>query len=236
MIREAIDRIIELNRPEVIEIDNRKYSPSGLNRILDPIPEMLKIHTLTGLVDYYKKFIDKDDEKTPIAIHVVSHNQVDIIGSLKGAFLVRPCFLTAINEKPSYQFGNRDPLETFIVRIQSMFVQDETTALILKLVSNLKQEDSINNADDGVSQEVTIKTGIAKVEDVTLPNPVTLKPYRTFLEVEQPESKFVFRMDKVHGLVHCSLYEADGGGWELDAIETIKAWLSDNIIDTPIIA
>ena len=46
-----------------------------------------------------------------------------------------------------------------------------------------------NYGDDGVSQKATITKGIAGKEDVIVPNPVTLRPYRTFLEVEQPEKQ-----------------------------------------------
>ena len=48
--------------------------------------------------------------------------------------------------------------------------------------------------------------------DVKVPNPVTLRPFRTFIEVEQPESKFIFRMREGG---RCAIFEADGahGSW-----------------------
>lgn len=48
--------------------------------------------------------------------------------------------------------------------------------------------------DDGVSQVATARSGVASVGKVVVPNPISLRPYRTFLEVEQQESDFVFRM------------------------------------------
>lgn len=65
-----------------------------------------------------------------------------------------------------------------------------------------------------------------------IPSPVTLKPYRTFTEVEQPESQFVFRMkeDKYDG-VQCALFEADGGAWKLGAMEYIKEYLERELED-----
>ena len=69
----------------------------------------------------------------------------------------------------------------------------------------------------------------SQVAEVQVPNPVELKPYRTFFEIEQPSSSFVFRM-KSGGKGHedgpmCSLHEADGGAWRLDAIEEVKHFL-----------
>ena len=54
-----------------------------------------------------------------------------------------------------------------------------------------------------------------------VPNPVTLCPYRTFLEVEQPESQFVFRI-KDEGGVQFKLVEAEGGMWKNEAMHLIK--------------
>lgn len=86
--------------------------------------------------------------------------------------------------------------------------------------------------DDGVTQKATIKTGIASKGDAIIPNPVALKPYRTFTEVDQPESAFVFRMREGRaGGIECAIYEADGGAWEREAMESIKAYLKDALAD-----
>ena len=75
-----------------------------------------------------------------------------------------------------------------------------------------------------------VKTGLASKSDAIIPSPVTLKPYRTFTEVEQPESQFVFRMkeDKYDG-VQCALFEADGGAWKLHAMESIQEYLEEQL-------
>lgn len=65
----------------------------------------------------------------------------------------------------------------------------------------------------------------------------TLRPYRTFREVEQPASEFVFRLRSLNGEVPwCALFEADGGKWKLDAVLKIKAWLEAEELKIPIIA
>lgn len=48
-----------------------------------------------------------------------------------------------------------------------------------------------------------------------IPNPVRLIPYRTFLEVEQPESEFVFRITEGEAaLLPLSWYRPTAGRWE----------------------
>lgn len=80
--------------------------------------------------------------------------------------------------------------------------------------------------DDGVTQKATVKTGIASKGEAIVPNPVKLRPYRTFLEVEQPASEFIFRVkqNKYDG-ISCAIFEADGGAWKIAATSSIKDYL-----------
>lgn len=57
---------------------------------------------------------------------------------------------------------------------------------------------------------------------------VKLKPYRTFSEVEQPESEFLVRLSD-GGRV--ALYEADGGAWKLQARRNVADYLKENLAD-----
>lgn len=66
--------------------------------------------------------------------------------------------------------------------------------------------------------------------DAKVPNPVKLRPYRTFHEVEQPASDFIFRMKSERG-ISCALFEADGGAWENAAMANIKNYLEFELAD-----
>ena len=55
---------------------------------------------------------------------------------------------------------------------------------------------------------------------------VPLRPYRTFLEVEQPESEFLLRLDD-NGNV--GLFEADGGMWKQTAKASITAYFEEKL-------
>ena len=82
-----------------------------------------------------------------------------------------------------------------------------------------------------VTQKTTIKQGIASKADVLVPNPVTLTPYRTFLEVEQPSSEFVFRIKDNGGAPVFMLVEAEGGLWRAEAMQNIKEYLTMELKD-----
>ncbi len=113
-------------------------------------------------------------------------------------------------------------------------MENNDKAKILKIVGNIKDKAVRQYGDDGITQQVTAKTGLALVEDVPVPNPVMLAPFRTFMEVEQPESKFVFRMKRGDDGPECALFEADGGAWKLEAMKRIKAYLQAELDGTGI--
>ena len=101
---------------------------------------------------------------------------------------------------------------------------------VLRFVAGIVQIAEVKTADDGISQRVTAKTGIARVAEVDIPNPLTLQPYRTFPEAQQPESDFVFRVRTASdNAIGVALFEADGGRWKLQAALNIKEWLTENI-------
>ena len=232
MIKEGIEKILSLSGSKAEVINGRTYEngPMGIGSIKPPQAETLTINTLTGIKDYAPT--------EGMMIHVLDHKTVYVIDkAFSDAWLTRSTYLTAVHESPVFKFGQYVDVENFIIALQAMFVQDDTTALMLKLVGNIKDEGVSNFNDDGVTQVVTAKTGISLVNNVPVPNPVTLRPYRTFMEIEQPASTFVFRIKGNKGeQPMCALYEADGRMWRLHAIKKIKEWLEFEIPGVKIIA
>ena len=101
-------------------------------------------------------------------------------------------------------------------------------ALLLKFAGTVEAGSVAEYGDDGISQKATVKTGIASKGDAIIPSPAILKPFRTFVEVDQPASSFIFRMkDSSVGGVQCALFEADGGAWKIDAMNSIKEYLAE---------
>ena len=118
--------------------------------------------------------------------------------------------------------------------MQAKFLEDPESdrALVLKFAGTVDDGTVSQYSDDGISQKATIRTGIASKGDAIVPNPVKLRPYRTFHEVQQPISEFIFRMKSDDG-VWCALFEADGGAWENVAMKNIKEYLEVELADYP---
>ena len=146
--------------------------------------------------------------------------------------------LNADLQKP-FRFGDFMHQEAFIIALQSKFKWVGDFNKVLAFVSALSVNKQLTSDDDGVSQRAVLSKGIsgAMKEEAVVPIKPTLVPYRTFSEVEQPESKFIFRLKAYDdGVPLCALFEADGGAWQNKAIQNIKEWLGESIPDVLVLA
>jgi hypothetical protein len=226
---EAIKKLSqEAAKPEIVEIDGRKYYTKSLTRCGLPEPESLHVNALTAVMDYLNKNPD-GLILSDVTVLVDNPTTVRVLSTLQGAFQQRCVFLTAQISGGRFRFGTWYNIEEFNIALQSMFVQDETTETILKIVGNVTDGTVTAFSDDGISQQVQAKAGVARVANVPVPNPVVLQPFRTFSEVKQPASKFIFRMKSGADSPLCALYEADGGAWAGEAITNVKGWLADHL-------
>lgn len=242
MLEKLYKAIREDAQPCELEINGRKYTSKNIVPVLSPLPDTIRVSTLTGLVDYLKTNVDGLDIST-LLCHVQSPTKVSIYSKLVGDFEERGVFIEANAHVCALAFNKFMDVETFNVWLQSGFVDTPITVdgkfkatdkgLLLKYVGNVRTEAVQTVGDDGVSQEVTVKTGIATVSKVILPNPVTLRPYRTFNEVPQPASSFVFRAKSGPEF---ALIEADNGAWESEAMKSIKEFMEFEVPGLHVIA
>ena len=219
-----IEKIESMSEVKIIDIGARPFSTKQIFPVMDPQAEPLSIHTLTGIISFLST-LPTEVEKI---IQVRDYDEVVLVSNLFGSNKQRETFIVADAHKVSHRFGGFMPVDEFIVYLQSCFVQDGTTADILSVVGNITQGVEARFEDDGITQRVEAKAGITKREVVPVPNPVTIRPFRTFPDIEQPASKFILRM-KAGGneSPRCALFEADGGGWKNTAIASIKEFLQN---------
>lgn len=220
MIKEALQYVIGLGNTKIENVGEQVYSTQTLYAVKEPSPDTIGVHSLSGLVEYLKSKFDGD---TKLMVHVSSPTEVVCFSSFNRDYN-RKELIRADAMLPSFNFDRWYGTEDFNIKLQSCFVANEDRDIMLKVVGNIKEEAVNTIGDDGVSQAVVAKTGVATVANVKVPNPVILKPYRTFVEVEQPASDFIFRMQSGPS---CALFEADGGAWKLEAMRNIKQYLEE---------
>lgn len=234
MNADFIQKIIDLANIQRFEIDGREFTSKAIYPVKEPAVACLSCHTLTGLVDFFDSLSPEDQGRVMFLIE--DYNQVYIVSDVFGTEKQREFFISAKAYEQKERFDEYMGHEDFMIFILSMFVQDETTHKILKIVGNLKTDTGAQYSDDGLTQTVTAKTGITRVENIELPNPITLHPYRTFSDIPQPESKFILRLKQRGDGIAVALFEADGAAWKNYAIANIKAYLENRKIGVKIIA
>lgn len=227
-IRDALQYLVGLKYTKHMVIDGKNYTTEQLHYIppiLDetPFPEVISIKTLTGLVDYIKGSVD--NLTGPLVVHVVSPTEVSVYSELRKD-MDRNSFISCKAWTPDICYERFIDTEKFNIMLQACFLDSGDKAAILAVVGCVEEENVQTASDDGVTQQVTARVGIVKKDMITVPNPVTLRPFRTFAEVEQPDSKFVFRMQSGPS---AALFEADGGAWRLYAMQNVKAYLTEKL-------
>ena len=233
MIKDALQYIIGLKEPHIEEINGDIYADREMHRIDTYYPKAraLELNTLTSLVDYIKAHVDKMADK--MIIHVVSPTTVKMCSQLNDN-REREYMVDVSAFVPSFRYENFIDHESFVINAQAKFLDDPKTdkAILLKFAGTVEAGSIATYGDDGVTQKATVKNGIASKTDDIVPNPVKLRPYRTFIEVEQPVSEFIFRMkaDKYDGIL-CALFEADGGAWKNEAMKNIKEYLESELAE-----
>jgi hypothetical protein len=98
---------------------------------------------------------------------------------------------------------------------------------VLGVASKITAERATDHEDDGFAQRVVARQGVTLKAETVLRPVVNLAPYRTFIEIDQVLSQFVFRARLQNDSVNLALFEGDGGRWKLGAVAAIKAWLDD---------
>lgn len=192
-------------------------------------PDPLAVTTLSAVASYVHAGIGVDGGADGIVVHVVSATEVRLTVPVIGIERDKLDFLVSKPSVPSIKLGSFMSLEEFIIQLQACFMDTPDRATILKLCGKLSAGVTTELSDDGVSQSIGVKAGITRSEDIETQSRYTLQPYRTFVEVVQPLSEFVFRMKQSapNGVstVTAALFEADGGAWRRRAIASIGAWL-----------
>ena len=240
MLKAAIEKIVELASPSVIQVNGKTFSNERFTEVKEQLyyPECLILNSLDGIVKMIQKEakekrlsdinVPTDDNTVEqrLYVRVSEYNRVDVFTSYDTQG-VRTFLYRSNADVPGFREGFRDR-ETMLIQLRSLFLQTPDVAYLLDLLSKMSDEEKVTSQDNGVTQVVEARKGVALKEQVEVRPRVKLTPFRTFLEVDQPESEFLLRVGD-GGQV--GLFEADGGVWKLVAKRSIVAYLEGRLKD-----
>lgn len=222
MLKEFAQYLVSLKDNKTYEIHGETYSDRELTRVPKYIPRP-KCFLVSGLDSVVKVVKTEMNKLTlPVFIRIDSATQVSAYTALDSD-MARDKFCEASCDVPGFSDGWLD-FDKAIINLRSRFIPNDGTTYLLDLLSRINKESGVSTTDNGVSQTVEARSGIALKSMENINPRVALAPYRTFLEVEQPVSEFLLRLDD-NGRV--GLFEADGGKWKLDAKANIYSYFSE---------
>jgi hypothetical protein len=173
-------------------------------------------------------------------IHVVSERQVQVVTAFSNDWKSREILIDCnLSETTGVEFNKFMPQEKFIIALLASFTSDGDRDGLASLAGNATAEHVSTVVDDGITQVISMRQG-ARVnrDDGTslVKGLVRLAPWRTFREVAQPISPFVFRVQKQGDQPQFALFEADGGSWKLEALANISRMLSAALTEATVVS
>ena len=227
MLKDFVNRIVALAAPTTVEVDGSVYSNQELIHIQDkkPMPSCID---LTGL-DSICKMVRNEAEHVglQIFIQVKDYSSVSVFTSLdedEDRLYLYKC----VADTPAVTTDRFMAYEKAVIELRSLYIPNEGTKYLLQLLSSISNESKVTSTDNGVTQQVEARSGIALNSMVKIEPRVTLQPFRTFIEVEQPASEFLLRINE-RGEI--GFFPADGGVWKLEATRNVAAYFETALKD-----
>lgn len=203
---------------QIHEVNGEYFSSVPLHHVsYKDKAETLHFGDLSSLAPILKR--ELKDYELPVYIVVDSYRSVCVVTAMD-LERERERAYSIECDNTQFSFGRVYDYENFVIALRSMFVQNEDSEKLLATLKRVTDSNTVSLEDDGVTQRVTSSKGIMTGNQSISPIQ-KLTPYRTFTEIEQPTSEFLFRIKDGGGF---ALYEADGGAWKLEAKKRIKAY------------
>lgn len=229
MIQKALQYLVGLKENQTYMINGKTYSDNALHLIEDErfYRKGLEFGSLDAIVKMIKTELpDYTDGTKPIFIRVIDHKNVEVF--TRPDDRERRLFpYSAKCTDADFREGWREQ-QAAIIELRSRFIPTEDSEYLVDLISRINNEQGVQSNDNGVSQVVVTKQGVTLMGAETVKPRLSLQPFRTFREVNQPESDFILRLNEGGSV---GLFEADGGIWKMEAKDNIKAYLEEHLHD-----
>lgn len=231
MLKEAIEKIVNLAAPTIQTIGDRTFSSAEMCEIRPEIdvPAAKNLTSLDAMVKLIKTEAASRFD-APFYITIPAFDRVECFTQplSEERRYVRPTLYTAVaTDAPGWEPETKLPFERAAIALQTRFQKTSDSDYALRLLSQITCGGKVTYNDEGVAMSVVTQKGIQLQGTETIRPLVSLKPYRTFQELEQPTSVYLIRIDE-RGI---SFIEADGGMWKLAARQAIKAFFEEALAE-----
>lgn len=225
-IEELVEKAHE--KYEEHKIGDDLYTTKELYKIYPEQCDAIYLNSLDALIDFVRTTVATSKEKFEMPLIIrTSHDEISVISSLDKD-MNRNKIAVAKPILPKINFDFWMSMEEFIIQLQTCFVHTENQEKLISLVSHFNSSTEAEITDDGLGQNVTIKSK-SGLNSICAINPIVkLQPYLTYYETEQPETMFLVRVRDGGEL---RIIEADGGSWKQIARKRVSDYLNSELDD-----
>jgi hypothetical protein len=220
--------------PATVQIGERVLLTDKLENVPDPVrrrESKIEVATLDGFVEAVK-FLPEQKE----GIVVASYVSVAYYSGPDKEYRTRDMLvLASLQSRQGFRVGSHMTLEEAIIHVQANLADTDDKTRLLKLLGSVTASAEVQTEDDGVSQRVAAKKGL-KSAWAEVQNPFNLAPFRTWTELEQPESPYILRLSGgVNAPLQALFVEVSSGAWLGEAIAETIIWLKAKLGDITIV-
>ena len=226
MLKEAIEKIQELCAPHLFTSGNHDFIADAEGGYTEVKPDLeivdnIQLSSLYAMGPFLRTetvwrystvYLTIPDHKT---VKCFTHPSAELRNYREYPYTANATDVPGWNEKVSL------PFEEALIALRTRFQPTADTEYALKLLSDITTGSKVTYNDNGIATSVVTKKGIDLQSNASIRPIIKLRPYRTFQEIEQPESQFLVRINERN----ISFIEADGGMWKLSARNTVKKYL-----------
>ena len=227
MLKAFVEKIASMAEPKTVEYEGKLYADKELKFIDQaknrPIP--IDVNGLDSVCKLVRNEVNHVGLR--VFVQVERYNKVTVFTTLDDDN-ERHYLYRCLADTPAVTMGRFMSYENAVIELRSLYIPNDDTKYMLSLLSSISNESKVTSTDNGVTQKVEAKQGIALSSMVEVKPRVSLKPFRTFIEVEQPESEFLLRIDQ-SGCI--GLFQADGGVWKLEATRNVAGYFEKELAD-----
>lgn len=230
MLKAAIEKIEAMAWKHIVEKDGKMFSDIHLTEIKSKVdqPTAVGFRSLDAIVQVVKAEIRR--HVCPIFINVKSPREVEVFSTYREDYKRDSLYTANISYQRRPEWYTYDEA---MIALRSQFIPNEGTKYVLELLASVSDSNEVTSSDNGITQAVNIRKGVSLQSKAEVKPRVKLRPFRTFLELGQPESEFLLRLkpgNQDKGMdPQIGFFEADGGMWELDAKDNIASYFEESL-------
>ena len=166
-LKDAINRIAEMAQPFVMEVDGRKYCSANMCEVegqgekplpyrVDTLDALIQLIRTEGVKTYEKLFVRVKDPHTV----VVDSGYI----TTSREFYDRASLYQAVTDVPPVTYGRAMDAERAVIELQSLYAATRDRDYLLALLSHIDTSQGVSTMDNGVTQEVSVRRGVALKE------------------------------------------------------------------------